>query len=225
MSMAKILLVEDDENMATAIDDAVTFEKHVLDVAHDGQEGLDILAVSQYDLIILDWELPHVTGIEILQRLRSKGMSTPILMLTGKGMLEDKESGLNAGADDYLTKPFHMRELCARIRALLRRQSQTVGSEFKAGGITLDAAKFKVYRDGQEIQLARLEFAVLEFLMRNRGQVFSNEALLERVWPVDSERTPQSVRTLIQKLRQKIDGDGPSIIKNVHGVGYKLEGP
>ena len=221
--MAKILLVEDDSHLATTVEDGVSFEKHIVDVASDGQQGLDLLAVAQYDLIILDWELPHVTGIEILQKIRSKGNQTPVLMLTGKSTILDKESGFNCGADDYLTKPFHIKELCARIRALLRRPSQMIQQTLTAGIITIDPAEFKVKRNGVEIQLARLEFAVLEFLMRNQGQVFSNEMLLERVWPVDSERTPQSVRTLIKKLRLKIDGDGPSIIKNVHGVGYKLE--
>lgn len=221
--MAKILLVEDDPHLATTVEDGVSFEKHIVDVATDGQQGLDMLALAQYDLIILDWELPYFTGIEILRKIRSKGNQTPVLMLTGKSSILDKESGFNCGADDYLTKPFHIKELCARIRALLRRPSIMVQETLTAGNITIDPAEFKVKRAGVEIQLARLEFAVLEFFMRNQGQVFSNETLLERVWPVDSERTPQSVRTLIKKLRLKIDGGGPSLIKNVHGVGYKLE--
>jgi DNA-binding response OmpR family regulator len=223
--MAKILLVEDDKNLALLIKDGVSFENHIIDVAYDGQQGLDILRIAQYDMIILDWDLPKISGLEILQELRSKGLHTPVLMLTGKSLIVDKERGFQSGADDYLTKPFHLKELSARIGALLRRPSQIACNDLTIGSLVIDLAHHKVSRDGVEIPLARLEFAVLEFLIRNKGQIFSNEVLLERVWPVDSERTPQSVRTLVKKLRAKIDGDGASIIQNVHGVGYKFEMP
>lgn len=223
--MAKILLVEDDKNLAMLVKDGVTFENHIVDVAHDGQEGMDILRSVAYELIILDWDLPKVSGLEILQNLRASGSHTPVLMLTGKNQIIDKERGFQSGADDYLTKPFHIKELCVRITALLRRPAQLASSDIKAGDLRIDLTLHRVTRNGKEIPLARLEFAVLEFLVRHRGQVFSNDALLERVWPVDSERSSESVRTLIKKLRSKLDNGGPSIIHNVHGVGYKFEEP
>lgn len=223
--MAKILLVEDDRNLALLVKDGVSFENHIVDVACDGQEGMDILRSVSYELVILDWDLPKISGLEILQNLRARGSHTPVLMLTGKNQIIDKERGFQSGADDYLTKPFHIKELCARINALLRRPQQLVSSDITAGDLRIDLTLHRVTRDGKEIALARLEFAVLEFLARNQGQVFSNDALLERVWPVDSERSPESVRTLIKKLRNKLDGGGPSVIHNIHGVGYKFEAP
>jgi DNA-binding response OmpR family regulator len=224
--MAKILLVEDDKNLALLVRDGVSFQNHIVDVAYDGQEGMDILRVAQYDMIILDWDLPRLSGLEILQNLRAKGSHTPVLMLTGKNQILDKERGFQSGADDYLTKPFHIKELTVRITALLRRPPQLANTDLQVGNLTVDFALHKVSRNGVEIPLARLEFAVLEFLIRNRGQIFSNEALLERVWPIDSERNPQSVRTLIKKLRTKLDDrDGPSMIHNIHGVGYKFDAP
>ncbi len=223
--MAKILLVEDDKNLALLVKDGVSFENHIVDVAHDGQDGMDILRSVEYDMIILDWDLPRLSGLEILQNLRAGGSHTPVLMLTGKNQIVDKERGFQSGADDYLTKPFHIKELCVRIKALLRRPSQIAESDVTSGNLRIDMTHHKVTRDGVEIPLARLEFAVLEFLVRNRGQVFSNDVLLERVWPVDSERSPESVRTLIKKLRNKLDAGGPTVIHNVHGVGYKFEPP
>ncbi|MBY0548188.1 MAG: response regulator transcription factor [Candidatus Obscuribacterales bacterium] len=223
--MAKILLVEDDTNLASTVEDAIRFEGHIVDHASDGQTALETLFISTYELIILDWELPLLSGIEVLTKLRAKGNSTPVLMLTGKDSISDKLTGLYGGADDYLTKPFNMHELKARIVALLRRPSRQVAVTLQAGDLTLDPSRTLVLKNGVEISLARMEFAVLEFLMRNPGQVFSSEALLERVWSAESDRTPQTVRSLIKKLRTKIDGDGPSIIHNVYGFGYKLEAP
>jgi len=145
-------------------------------------------------------------------------------MLTGKTDIADKETGLDAGADYYLTKPFHPKELTACLRALGRRPAQRVGEELKVGDLTLDLNKFQLHKNGVEIRLLQLEFALLEFFMRNPGRVFGADVLLERVWPVNSEASPEAVRTCIKTLRRKIDVDGePSLIKTVHGVGYKLE--
>lgn len=223
--MAKILLVEDDKNLAMLVKDGISFENHIVDIVHDGQEGMDVLRAVSYELIILDWDLPKVSGLEILQNLRAKGSHTPVLILTGKNQIIDKELGFQSGADDYLTKPFHIKELSARITALLRRPSLIAASDITVGDLKIDLTLHRVTRNGKEIQLARLEYAVLEFLARNKGQVFSNDVLLERVWPVDSERSPESVRTLIKKLRNKLDDGGPALIHNVHGVGYKFEVP
>lgn len=143
-------------------------------------------------------------------------------MLTGHGSVADKENSFDSGADDYLTKPFHVRELSARVRALLRRPTQLNSNVLKVDKIALDPSSFLVTREGKSIVLSKLEFAVLEFFMRHPNEVFSPDALLERVWPLDSERSPEGVRTLIKKLRAKIDYSVVSLIQNVHGRGYKL---
>ncbi len=222
--MAKILLVEDDRNLAITVKDWLEFEHHLVEAVEVGTEALELAQSYEYDLIILDIELPKMNGLEVCQKYRQGGGQAPILMLTGRGSIPDKETGLDAGADDYLTKPFHLKELSARVRALLRRPGQVAGNTLKAGNLVLDTTSYKVLKDGQEIHLPRMEFALLEFLMRHQGQVFSTEALLDRVWTSDSEKSPETIRTSVKKLRSKIDTDGqPSIIRNVHGVGYKLE--
>lgn len=222
--MAKILLVEDDRNLAITVKDWLEFEHHLVEAVEVGTEALELAQSYQYDLIILDIELPKMNGLEVCKNYRQGGGQAPILMLTGRGSIPDKETGLDAGADDYLTKPFHLKELSARVRALLRRPGQVAGNTLKAGNLVLDTTSYKVLKDGQEIHLPRMEFALLEFLMRHQGQVFSTEALLDRVWTSDSEKSPETIRTSVKKLRSKIDTDGqPSIIRNVHGVGYKLE--
>lgn len=221
--MAKVLLVDDDNNLTTAVVDWLTsLENHIVDVIGDGQEASDTLDMVAFDLIILDWDLPRVSGIEILKHFRSMGKTTPVLMLTGHGSVTDKESCFDFGADDYLTKPFHIRELAARVRALLRRPTALSSNILKADKIALDPSSFLVTRDGQPIVLSKLEFAVLEFFMRHPNEVFSPDALLERVWPLDSERSPEGVRTLLKKLRGKIDYSEVSLIQNVHGRGYKF---
>lgn len=222
--MTKILVVEDDKTLATTVSDWLKYEHYLVEVVPSGQAALDRLGTSQYDVIVLDLALPGIGGIEVLRQYRARGGATPVLILTGKGELDEKEQGFEAGADDYLTKPCHLRELSARVKALLRRPKLVVGNTLKAGELELDPNAFKVMRNGVEVQLARMEFALLEFLMRHPGQVFSPEALLERVWQSESERSPESIRTLIKKLRKKIDApDGESHIENVHGVGYRLK--
>lgn len=221
--MTKILVVEDDKTLATTVSDWLKYEHYLVEIVESGQAALDRLGTSSYDVIVLDLALPGIGGIEVLKRYRNGGGSAPVLILTGKGELDEKEQGFEAGADDYLTKPCHLRELSARVKALLRRPKMTVGNIVKFGPLELDPSAFRVTRDGREVQLARMEFALLEFLMRHPAQVFSPEALLERVWKSESERSPESIRTLIKKLRKKIDTPGgDSLIENVHGVGYRL---
>jgi len=224
--MAKVLLVDDDSNLAQAVVDWLAgVEHHVVDVTADGREAVDILKSVSFDIIILDWELPSLHGIEVLRQFRSAGGKTPVIMLTGKNTLDDKESGFETGADDYLTKPFHLRELSARVKALLRRPKELTSDVLTAGKIRLDPSSFMVTKDGVNVNLSKLEFAVLEFFMRHQGEVFSVEALLERVWPIDSERSPEGVRTLLKRIRSKIDYTETSLIQNIHGRGYKLEAP
>lgn len=221
--MAKILLVEDDRHLAGTVRDFLKFENYLVETTETGTDALDLLRAFEYDLVILDISLPKLSGLEVARQYRESGGSTFILMLTGKDTVPDKELGFDAGADDYLTKPFHLKELSARVRALLRRPKNLCADVLKYRNIILERGSFRVTRDGQDVHLPRMEFALLEFLMRHPDQVFSAEALLERVWTSDSERSAETIRSCVKKLRSKIDTDGqPSLIKNVHGVGYKL---
>jgi DNA-binding response OmpR family regulator len=222
--MPKILVIEDDAGLNRMIREWLTFERHEVDYAENGREGLDKILCYQYDCVILDWELPEVSGLEILQKFRAQGRPTPVLMLTGKSTIGEKEQGFDAGADDYLTKPFHMKELSARLRALMRRVSINVSSVVEAKGIRLDSTSFRVRRGDEDIQLRKNEFTLLEFLMRHSDQVFSAETLLSRVWSADSDATIDAITTCIKRLRKKLDQEGqPSVIKTVHGVGYKFD--
>ncbi len=222
--MAKILLVEDDIELTAMIAEWLSFERHIVEVVHNGRDGTDRLRNCQYDVVILDWALPDLTGLEICRVYRSEQGTTPIIMLTGRGSISDKEAGLDSGADDYLTKPFNMKELSARIRALLRRASAQPSNILKSGVLTIDPGKYKVTKSGVEIQLLPREFALLEFLMRHPDEVFSAEALLQRVWHSESEATSDALRTCIKRLRQKIDGDtDDSVIQTIPRVGYRLK--
>lgn len=222
--MAKILLVEDDKNMANTVEDWLKTQQYEIDVAYDGDDGAERLVFYQYDVVILDWSLPKKTGLQICQEFRQRGGKTPILMLTGKDAVEDKETGLDSGADDYLTKPFHLRELSARLKALLRRPVSTVAETISFCGIDMDTKARRVRRDNVDLNLAPLEYKLLEFLMRNPNEVFAPEALLNRVWPNDSDASNETVRTCIKKLRKKIDIEGQeSVITNLPGVGYRFD--
>lgn len=221
--MAKILLVEDDAGLCKMIKDWLGRDRYQVEVSSDGAEALEKLQFYQFDLVILDWQLPSMSGVEILKQYRQSGGLTPVLMLTGKGELTDKEEGFDAGADDYLTKPFHMKELSARIRALLRRPPTFVEA-LKVGSLSLDRGNCSVTKDGSEIRLLPKEFALMDFFMRHPNQIFSTEALLNRVWASESDATSEALTTTIKRLRKKLDADPKqSIIRTVHGVGYKLD--
>lgn len=222
--MAKILIVEDNEDLANTVRTFLMFEHHTVEHLADGQDASDHLRTFQYELIILDWSLPRLNGIDILKRFRSLGGTTPVLMLTGHDTISEKEQGLDSGADDYLTKPFNMKELGARVRALLRRPAAVSSNVLNAGNITIDTAKYRVTINGDPITLVPREFQLLEFFMRHPNQVFSPEALLNRVWPSDSEATTEALRTALKRLRKKVDPDG-NLLRTVHGVGYILEAP
>ncbi len=223
--MPKVLVIEDDAGLNRMIREWLVFsERHTVEYAEDGNQGLDKLLFTEYDAIVLDWELPGRSGIEVLKEYRSSGGKAPVLMLTGKGGIVDKEAGFDAGADDYLTKPFHMKELSARLRALIRRAGGTVSNVLQLRDIALEPGAFKVTRAGREIQLLPREFALLEFFMRHPDQVFSADTLLSRVWSSDSDATVDAITTCIKRIRKKMDSEGQtSIIKTVHGVGYKME--
>lgn len=223
--MAKILIVDDDTNMANLVHDFLKLNNYVVDVLHTGKDALERIKFYPYDLIILDWGLPDMSGLDILKEFREIGGNAKIIMMTGRTKIDEKESGLDAGADDYVTKPVDLRELTARVRALLRRPTQVTAQEIKVKDLTLDPNALRLTKDGKEIILAPREFALLEFFMRHPNEVFSADAILDRVWPTDSEASSTSLRTCIKKLRQKIDADdSPSYITNISGVGYRFEG-
>jgi DNA-binding response OmpR family regulator len=222
--MAKILVVEDEPDLSEPIKVFLTHEHHIVEVIDNGAEALDRLRFYKYDVIILDWMLPGMLGVDVCKQFRTSGGTTPILMLTARKQTHEKVEALDAGADDYLTKPFDVNEVGARVRALLRRPHGVTSNVLKVRNLVLETGTFKVTRDDKDIQLLPKEFALLEFLMRHPNQVFSAEAILDRVWASDSEASPETIRTYVKRLRQKIDTEGnQSIISTVHGVGYKLE--
>ncbi|HEY9719726.1 MAG TPA: response regulator transcription factor [Trichormus sp.] len=222
--MAKILLAEDDTQLAALVEDWLKSEHHVVDHVETGTDAVDLLNASRFDLLILDWNIPGVSGVEVCNEYRNQGGTSPVLMLTGRDKIEDKEEGLDAGADDYLTKPFHLRELSARIRALLRRPPDMASNVIEHGRLVLDVSACRLLKDGQPIELFPKELALLEFLMRHPNKVFSIEALQERVWSADSEASPETIRVHIARLRSKIENEGEKqLLRTVHRQGYMLD--
>jgi DNA-binding response OmpR family regulator len=225
--MAKILFVEDDAHLAEMVLEWLKFEHHSVEWVKDGASGSDQLRFGGYDVAILDWNVPSLSGLEICKEHRARGGTTPIIMLTAMSTVNDKETGLDSGADDYLTKPFSVKELAARIRALLRRPSSAPSNVPKAQKLTLDPTKHKVTKDGAELHLLPKEFSLLEFFMRHPDEVFSSDALLQRVWHSESEATSEAVRTCLKRLRKKIDeseNEAESMIQTIPRIGYRLRG-
>lgn len=221
--LAKILIAEDDEKLADNIADFLKRSEFSVDTAYSVDEAVSMIETFEYDLIILDWEFPDGAGTNIISSFRKNGGLTPILMLTGKSSIEDKEKAFEIGADDYLTKPFFMRELIARARALMRRAPVLPGDELKVGELVMKPASRKVFLDGIEVSLRPMEFSVLEFLMRNPGKMFAPEKIIDRVWESNTDVTVHAVYSCMKRLRQKLDRPGKeSIIKNVPGHGYEL---
>ncbi len=222
----RILLVEDDADLAQFIRKGLKEEHYVVDVAADGEAGLALALDNSYDLMILDIMLPKLDGLTLCRRVRNKGISTPVLLLTARNNLETKVSGFDTGADQFMPKPFAFAELLARIRALLRRGSSQQIAHLQAADLRLDPASHRVWRAGQEISLTNKEYALLEFLLRNKNRVLTRTAIIEHVWDLSYDPMTNIVDAHIRALRAKIDRDfSPPLIATVRGAGYMLEEP
>ncbi|MBY0550034.1 MAG: response regulator transcription factor [Candidatus Obscuribacterales bacterium] len=223
--MSKLLLVEDDVALRDMTAKYLKSANFLVDTVGDGSDAFELLRFSSFDLVVLDWELPGLSGPEVLQKYRNKGGKTPVLMLTGKNTLSDKTAGFGAGADDYLTKPFELEELLLRIQAILRRSNPVAPNNvLKARDIELDTAALIVTRAGITLKLLPKEISLLEYLLRHPGQVFSADQLLDRVWSSSSDATTEAVTACVGRLRKKIDSDSDKpLIKTIYGLGYKLE--
>lgn len=221
----RILLVEDEHKIAAALKQGLEQETFAVDVEYDSDAGLAAAEAGTYDLIILDRMLPgSMEGVGVCQELRRQGNHTPVLLLTAKDAVRDRVEGLNAGADDYLPKPFAFEELLARVRALLRRPPEGMGATLTYEDLELDTVSFAVKRGGRTVKLSRKEFALLEYLLRNAGRLLSKDSIIQHVWNFDADILPNTVEVYIGYLRGKIDKpfkDRP-LIHTVRGYGYRL---
>ena len=227
--MIKILIVEDEPNMRLGLKDNLEFEGYQVDFAEDGETGLKNILEGDYNLVLLDVMLPKMSGFDVCKTVRKKGNNVPIILLTAKGEEIDKVLGLELGADDYVTKPFGLRELLARIKAILRRneissQSSQKNSFVSIGRIEVNFSTYNALENGLSVQMSHKEFEILSYLWNNRNSTVSRDDLLNNVWGYDESPTTRTVDNFILKLRQKIekDPDHPKIILTVHGIGYKL---
>lgn len=220
----RILVVEDEHKIARSIKQGLEQEKYAVDVAYDGQDGYGLAITEEYDLIILDRMLPGMDGLEICKNLRKEKIHVPILMLTAKGEIDDKVVGLDAGADDYLAKPFAFAELIARIRALSRRPSAANGVQLQVADLTLNPVTFEVKRAEKHLSLSSKEFALLHYLMRHPNQILTKDQIIAHVWDYDAEVLPNTVEVYIKHLREKIDKpfNRPFLIQTIRGFGYKI---
>jgi two-component system, OmpR family, response regulator VanR len=217
----RVLIVEDEPYMAEAIRDGLRLEAIAADIAHDGDAALELLRVNVYDIALLDRDIPGPSGDEIAQHIVASGGGIPILMVTAADRLDDKESGFGIGADDYLTKPFDLRELVLRLRALDRRRAHSRPPVREIAGLRLDPFRREVFRDGRYVALTRKQFAVLEVLIGAEGGVVSSEDLLERAWDEHADPFTNAVRITVSSLRKRL-GE-PWVIATVPGVGYRID--
>ncbi|MCY7274587.1 MAG: response regulator transcription factor [Phormidesmis sp. CAN_BIN44] len=221
----KILLVEDDDRIADAVAEALTDQHYLVELAADGLAGWDLLEAFSYDLLLLDIMLPKLDGISLCQRLRDRGYHLPVLLLTARDTLSDKIVGLDAGADDYLVKPFEIDELLARIRALLRRGNTTLPPVLIFGSLCLNPSNHEVAYGGQLLNFTPKEYLLLYLFLSNRQRVFSRGVILDRVWDSADQPEEEAVKVHIKGIRQKLRAVGapPDLIETVHGVGYRLK--
>jgi DNA-binding response OmpR family regulator len=224
--MATILVVEDDPKMQMGLKDNLEYEGHEVTVVGDGKSGCEELVNHSFDIAVLDVMLPQMSGFDVLKKARERGVTTPVIMLTAKGEEIDKVLGLELGADDYMTKPFSLRELLARVKAVLRRYEGKLGaaSSMQLGPFAIDFTTYSATRDGKTVSMTPKEFEILKFLWQHRNSVVSRDQLLTNVWGYDESISTRTVDNFILKLRQKIEDDParPRHIITIHGTGYKL---
>lgn len=219
--MQRILLVDDDLELLKQIQRYLSFENYEIETASSGLKALELLSERKYDVVVLDWSIDQLTGPEICQRFRSGGGTTPVIFLTGHDAIGDKVVAYDIGADDYLTKPFHMKELLLRVKAISSRSEKTETHILQYGDIEYHVHSSRAYKNSEHVALTKLEKLVLEFLLKNQGEAFSSEVLIRYLWPIDAERSDEAVRNIVRRLRKKIDPES-SIIKNIHGFGYSI---
>jgi two-component system alkaline phosphatase synthesis response regulator PhoP len=224
--LQRILIIEDEPDMALGLRDNFEYEGYAVAVARDGEEGLDRALTEKPDLILLDVMLPRMSGLDVCRQLRRKGVTAPIIMLTARGQEMDKVIGLEVGADDYVTKPFGLRELLARVRAHLRRQAKPSIETYRFGDVELDFKRYRATRGGRPLDLSPREFEILKYLIEHRGQTVTREQLLDEVWGYDDYPFTRTIDNHIAKLRQKVEPVAmePQYIITVHRVGYKFLG-
>ena len=221
----KLLIVEDKKSICQTIAKHLKDEGYTVDTCFDGADALAYIEGTEYDAIILDIMLPGVDGITVLKTIRSQKLKTPVLLLTAKSSVEDKVKGLDSGADDYLTKPFSLEELSARIRVMIRRGgAERVDNVLSCGPLSLDTHKKTAFRDGREIILTAKEYAILEYLLHNKGIVLSRDKLMNHIWNYDYEGSSNIIDVYIRTLRKKIDADcDQKLIQTVRGIGYVIK--
>jgi two-component system, OmpR family, response regulator len=219
-AIMKILFVDDDAGLREAVRENLEAEAYTVDIAPDGKKGSYMARTNHYDLVILDYSMPEKNGAVVVREIRGAGLATPILFLSVIDDLDKKLSAFESGADDYLEKPFAQAELSARIRAILRRPPTVKEDVISACGITLDLTKQTVTKDGAPLYLTRKEYSLLEYLMKNKGQILSRSMIMEHVWNADSDPFSNTVEAHITNLRKKIHHDGKEILRNMPGRGY-----
>jgi DNA-binding response OmpR family regulator len=220
----RVLVIEDEPRVARLVRRALEHDLHVVDVADDGAEGLALAQTGRFDALVLDILLPGMNGLEVCRRLRSNKVATPVLMLTARDAVEQRVQGLDAGADDYLTKPFAVAELQARVRALARRRGDLEEEILRTSDLELNRGRHEVRRAGNVVELSKREFMLLEYLLRNKGRILTRQQILDHVWGYDYDPSTNLVDIYIHYLRKKVDnGGGQRLLRTVRGVGYGIE--
>lgn len=220
----RILVIEDEKKVANFIKHGLEEERYIVEIAYDGPTGLEFAMNNQFDGILLDVMLPGKDGFQVLKELRDAGVSTPVLILTARGSTEERVQGLDLGADDYLAKPFSFEELAARLRSILRRSSPEKSTKLRCGDLILDTVSHFAYRFGREIELTTKEYALLEYLMRNKNRILSRSTITQHVWRHSFDPESNIIDVYIKRLRSKIENDDGSrpLIQSIRGVGYRM---
>ena len=219
--MAKILLVDDDDELLAVVSESLSKEGHKIELCYSKSEATEMLCENSFDLLVFDVTLPDGSGFDLCKEYRTRGGTTPVLMLTGKSDERDKELGLDLGADDYLTKPFGLRELAARMRALLRRPAAIIPEVIQVSDLKIDVQNRKLFKNDQEVRLQPLDYSLLEFFVKHPNQALSQETILNRVWNSYTESGVEALRAAVKRIRKEIDEEGrESLIETIHKIGY-----